>query len=383
MRLRRTVILKPTVQCNMACGYCYELERAKSHEKPGRLDAAHVVDRFAEAVGEEADFLFLLHGGEPLLMGGAAFDRFVAAMRRARDEHGHEVAFAIQTNATLLTQEWVDRLQSAADFLGERTVGISLDGSASVNDQARRFAHHCESTHTAVAAAMDRLNSAGINYGLLCVVGTHNVHIPVETYSTLTRSGAVFLRFLPCYNVSSSGRFERFGVSPQAFTDFLLAVFEQWVRDLPNQSRENYVVIDPIVSILANLSGSFTLWCEYRSEKCENFISVFPSGDLWLCDSFDHSLHASEAYLGNLRSLDQKGLASILFNPYGRCFFSSFQASVLNSCQSCDVAGICYGACIPARDGLRQASIALSEEFCAARRRLIRGIEAIYRDAVP
>lgn len=345
--------------------------------------AGDVVKRIAEAATERMHLLFLLHGGEPLLMSGASFEHFVSEMRRARDKLGHEVAFAIQTNGTLLTEDWIDRLLQASDLLGERTIGISLDGAQPSNDTARRFPSSSRSSHTLVVNALDRLKAVGLNYGLLCVVGTHNVELPVETYRTLSTLGSKFLRFLPCYNAGNDGNAERFGITPSMFTDFMLSIFECWVKELPLRDHKDQLVVDPLVSILANLSGSFTPWCEYRGAKCENFLAIYPSGEMWLCDTFNHATHRPAAYLGDFNEVSQTKLSQILAAPCNGCGFDGFRDGLLDDCTKCSISSVCQGGCLPVRDGFRSRTAENVNLYCAARQRLIQGIRQVYLDAVP
>ncbi len=378
-QIKRTIIIKPTMACNLSCDYCYENTRTHGATKMTR--PGDIVRRIAQAI-KPGHILFMLHGGEPLLMGGGVFDDFIAALRWARDEKGHEVGYAIQTNATLLTQDWVDRLVASRELLGERTVGISLDGASCLNDLARKPSAAHSSSHKMVIESIQRLKRAKINFGLLAVVGRHNVHAPLEVFEHLKGLGSRFIRFLPCYNSTENGELERQGIRPIEFSEFMIKVFEGWLRELAIKDKSEWLVIDPLASIIANLSGSFTSWCEFRNAKCDNFLSIYPSGEVWLCDSFDHSLHRDAAHIGMLDTMDSALLENILSSPCAHCRFGAFEKKVLQTCQTCEINHLCKGGCLPMRDVLSHRSSSLGEEYCQARKYLIQTVGKAHRYAM-
>jgi uncharacterized protein len=79
------------------------------------------------------EFLFVFHGGEPLLCGIDFFKDFITL---AEDLLIPEIipVFAMQTNATLITEEW-------CEFFVEKGImtSFSLDGYKEINDQNRVY----------------------------------------------------------------------------------------------------------------------------------------------------------------------------------------------------------------------------------------------------
>lgn len=73
----------------------------------------------------------VLHGGEPLLMKRDRFRALCASLRAALDPLV-ELHIAIQTNATLVTPDWIDLF---SEF--KIDVGVSLDGPPEVHDRYR------------------------------------------------------------------------------------------------------------------------------------------------------------------------------------------------------------------------------------------------------
>lgn len=169
-----SVVLKIASRCNLNCTYCYVYN--------GRDDAWRNQPRFIseEIVAQTVRFLsdapdvglerlqFVFHGGEPTLTGPARFDGIVSAIREGL-AHKLDVSFAMQTNATLITDEWIDVL-SRHDV----AVGVSLDGPKELNDRAR-LTLTSKGSYDAAAAGIARLVAARderriSSVGLLCVI---------------------------------------------------------------------------------------------------------------------------------------------------------------------------------------------------------------------
>ena len=131
-------VFKIHSRCNLNCTYCYmyNMNFDGSRAQPKRVSSetiAGVIDMLRshrQMTGRERyDFAF--HGGEPLLVGVAAFrdmmDQFVAGL------DGLDVSFGLQTNGTLIDREWVDAFcEYGID------VAVSLDGPPDLNDSYRR-----------------------------------------------------------------------------------------------------------------------------------------------------------------------------------------------------------------------------------------------------
>ena len=120
--------------CNLDCTYCFYLEKEKlfgAHERFAMPDP--VLEEFIRQTieaesGPEVSFAW--QGGEPTLLGVGYFEKVVAL--QAKYAQGKTIRNAIQTNGTLLTDEWCELLASKG-FL----VGISIDGPPELHDRYR------------------------------------------------------------------------------------------------------------------------------------------------------------------------------------------------------------------------------------------------------
>jgi len=115
------VIMQPTTLCNLDCRYCYLPLRAHDRRMPVEVAGAVAasVNEWAQAVPR---FSVVWHGGEPLAAGRDHLAALMAAF--------HGVEHHIQTNATLVDDEW-------CAFLAERgvKVGLSIDGPEDLTAQ--------------------------------------------------------------------------------------------------------------------------------------------------------------------------------------------------------------------------------------------------------
>ena len=366
-KLFKTIVLKPTMACNLNCKYCYESRHNEGKYSGAGFSDDELHDRiilFAK-VFPQSDILWMFHGGEPLITGIDYFKKFIATLREANKNFGVNYQFAIQTNATLLNENWIGLIEKNLDLMSERVVSISLDGPPEINDAAR-VTKQGKSSFAAVTEAMNIINAADLNYTTISVVGRHNVNRPQEVYETVRSYKPRCSKFIPCYNFDDAGNSEMLGITPLEYADFMCALFDFWMHDRISVTDRDFV-IEPIATIISNLVGAPVNWCEYRDEKCDNFTSIYPDGGLWLCDTFNPDTMKNFAYLGNIKNLSDEELAAAFLNPKTRC---DYQA-LYEKCAACDIFNFCRGGCVPQRFAMRRASERLFKEYCAGKHKLI------------
>lgn len=113
-----SVMLKPASgNCNLRCKYCFyhDLAATRQTENKGymtRDTALQVMDK-ALAFAGDGPVYFTFQGGEPLLA-GKDFFRFFFSSCKERQRPGVTVQFCVQTNGTLLDDEWCDLFWNTA-----------------------------------------------------------------------------------------------------------------------------------------------------------------------------------------------------------------------------------------------------------------------------
>ena len=112
------IMLKPAGSlCNLDCNYCYYLDKASIYggrEPRMSLEMLETVIKEYIAANEVPEVMFNWHGGEPLVLGLDFYKKALEFERKYAD--GKKVHNTLQTNGTLMTQEWADFLR-ANDFL--------------------------------------------------------------------------------------------------------------------------------------------------------------------------------------------------------------------------------------------------------------------------
>ena len=339
----------------MRCRYCYEFGRNGDAYtgKQIRIEQLESLIERAARLFPDSQILWMLHGGEPMVNGVAYFQRMADCIRRVNAETGVRFEIALQTNATLLTDEWIYALEDNTDLLSERIVSVSIDGSREINDMTR-ITSQGGSSYQLTMDAIERVRNSALTFTTISVVGSHNVDRPEEVYRFIRGLGPNFSKFIPCYNFDSAGRPERYGIAPMQYAGFLCRIFDLWMHDLPGREPGDWFVIDHIATIVSVLTGTPVSWCEYRDEKCNNFTALYPDGGLWLCDTFDHddAEMRDAAYLGNAFELSDEDLTRAFLQPCQICSYPAFYQRSTEGCSACGIQEFCHGGCIASRASL-------------------------------
>lgn len=330
------VMAKPAgARCNLECSYCYY--RAKEALYPGRPlrmpdDVLAVYLREMIESQEPALVNLAWQGGEPTLMGPRFFRRAVLlAGQMARP--GQRIEHALQTNGTLLTDEWC-RLLKDHDVL----VGVSLDGPRELHD-AYRVDKHGNATFDKVMRGIALLQRHGVRFNVLAAVHAANAHQPVEVYRFLRDDcGARFIQFIPiverCPAVPDAGRDQpgARSVGPVQWGLFLIEVFDEWVR-----RDVGSVFVQMFEASLASWMDLPTTMCIF-SETCGQGVALEHNGDVYACDHFVEPAHLR----GNIM---QTPLVDLVTSPEQRRFGEAKRDTLPRACLDCDVRFACNGEC--------------------------------------
>ncbi len=341
------VLAKPTGPiCNLDCRYCFFLSKEALYpgdrfRMPEAVHEAYVRQLLEAHTVPEVTLAW--QGGEPTLMGVDFFRRTLELVDRYRrpDQRVHH---AIQTNGTLLTDEWCD-LFAENDFL----VGISLDGPPELHD-TYRVDKRGDPTYARVRRGWELLAENGVDVNILCTVHAANQDHPLEVYRYFRDElGAGFVQFIPIVErvepagshvgpTTSDGVTDRKAqvtdrtVDPEAWGRFLLAVFDEWVR-----RDVGSVFVQHFDSALASWVGAPQSLCVFR-ETCGDAVALEHNGDLYSCDHFVDPDHL----LGNITSTH---LVDLLASPRQRAFGQAKADTLADVCRRCPVLFACQGEC--------------------------------------
>jgi uncharacterized protein len=333
------VMAKPTGSaCNLRCDYCFFLEKERLYPGERTRMSEEVLRAYIKqyiAAQEVPEVAISWQGGEPTLMGLDFFKRSVEIAR----EYAPEMmapAFTIQTNGTLLDQEWCDFLRENR-FL----VGLSLDGPREMHDAYRHDARG-QSTFDQVVAAAHLLNKHGVDFNILCTVHAANAPYPREVYSFFRDElGVEWIQFIPIVErVNEDGTTllqqgdtvtDR-SVDPRHWGAFLTGVFEEWLpRDVGR------VHVNFFEAAFASWLGAPAMMCIF-DETCGNAMALEFNGDLYSCDHFVEP----GCLLGNIMESEMADLAG---SQQQQGFGDSKRDSLPGACRECEVLFACRGEC--------------------------------------
>ena len=345
--------------CNLDCVYCYYLEKEALYAGGAsrfRMDDAvlerYVRDYIAAQAGPEVTFSW--QGGEPTLLGLGFYERALEFQRQYAG--GKTVHNTLQTNGTLLNDEWAAFLKRSG-FL----VGLSVDGPPQVHD-AFRTDKGGAPTHERVMRGLAALQRGGVEYNILTTVNAQNVRDPLGLYRYLKTLGSPFLQFIPVVERADPALPEvtPHSVPAEAFGEFLCCIYDEWVRHDVGQVFVQY--FDSALASFMGLGGSMCVF----APTCGNALALEHNGDVYACDHFV----SPEYLLGNLTELP---LADLVNSPAQVAFGQAKLRDLPAACRSCDVRFACHGDCPKHRFGGEVSHL------CAAYQRFFRHVAPTMR----
>lgn len=224
------IILKVTEVCNLNCSYCYFFngpdDSFKFHPKQMSADTARAVSSYVRRAAESGEIgsaLFILHGGEPMMLGRRRFGELLKAL----DVGGLPLptAIALQTNGTLIDDAWIDLFGD-----NEIDVALSIDGPPDYHD-ANRVDHRGRGSHARTAAGVERLRGAHRSGrmrppGVICVID------PERDARRVYRHLVDDLDFRSLSFVVPDGDWSNVdAASVRRVGDYLIEVLDEWLDD--------------------------------------------------------------------------------------------------------------------------------------------------------
>ncbi len=317
--------------CNLRCSYCYYLGKKDLYpDGSSFLMDDNILEKYIKQHIEascDQTVLFSWHGGEPL-MAGLEFFRKVVAIQKKHTPSGRNVMNGVQTNGTLINDEWCSFF-SDEGFIA----GISIDGPGDFHNFFRRSGDR-GTTLDRVLNGYALLQKYKIPVEILCVVSSSNEGFPLVIYDFFKQLDVRYLTFLPLVvRQESSGKAVSPGsVQPEKFGSFLSAIFDEWVeKDI---GRIKIQIFEE--AIRSAFDQEHTL-CILR-DRCGGVPVVEHNGDFYSCDHFVDSAHL----LGNL---NDRNLAELLDSPEQKAFGDAKLVTLPRYCVNCEVRTMCNGEC--------------------------------------
>lgn len=338
------VMLKPVgALCNLSCDYCYYLEKSKLYtHNPRHVMSDELLKQFIKEYIQSQtipQIMFTWHGGETLMRPLSFYKRAVELQKQYGQ--GRQIDNSIQTNGTLLTDEWCEFFRDN-NFL----VGISIDGPQDFHDEYRKNKIGSPSFYK-VMQGIRLLKKHGVQYNCMAVVNDYNADYPLEFYNFFKEIGCEFLQFAPIVermkNDESSStslasandkeaELAPFSVSPKQWGNFLCTLFDEWVRNDVGK-----IFIQMFDSTLANWVGEQPGVCT-MAKTCGHAGVMEFNGDVYSCDHFVFP----EYKLGNIYDTP---LATMMYSEEQLKFGADKFDKLPAQCKECNVLFACNGEC--------------------------------------
>lgn len=336
-------MLKPAGSlCNLRCKYCYYLEKNNLYqEQKSHVISDQMLEKFIKEYIESQttpDVLFCWHGGETLMRPISFYRRALELQRRYAG--GRRIDNSIQTNATLLTDEWCQFFREN-NFL----VGVSIDGPQEFHDEYRRTATGKPTFHK-VMQGIRLLNKHGVEWNALAVVNDFNAEYPLDFYHFFKEIGCHYIQFTPIVErkvirndglslapgMEEGGELIDFSVTPEQWGNFLCTIFDEWVR---NDVGNYYIQI--FDATLANWVGVQPGLCTLAKECGHAGVMEF-NGDVYSCDHFVYPEHL----LGNIQN---KTITEMMYGEKQKKFARLKHDCLPQQCRECQWQFACHGEC--------------------------------------
>ena len=279
-----------------------------------------------EASTDEVIF-FSWHGGEPLLA-GIGFFRSVVELQKKYVPSGRKILNGIQTNGTLIDEEW-------CSFFADENfiVGISIDGPQNMHDNFRMTSAG-KPSFTRALKGFRSLKRSNIETEILCVVNSDNVNHPLAVYRFFKEFGVKYITFLPLVEqqTGSANGVSAISVPSLAFGEFLCTVFDEWVeKDIGNVKIQ---IIEEAIRPAFNQEHTL---CIFR-ETCGRVPVLEQNGDFYSCDHYVDIDHL----VGNIMT----GSLTVFLDGEQQQSFGMLKKTTLPKyCLDCDVRSMCNGEC--------------------------------------
>ncbi len=348
--------------CNLDCSYCYYRQSLEGTRVRRRLDdavLARFMDQYMEYVADCGAATIAWQGGEPTLAGLEFFQKAVDLEgRHARGPV--TIGNALQTNGVLVEDRWGEFL-ARYRFL----VGVSLDGPQDVHDALRRD-RGGHGSFRRVLTGIDVLRRHQVEFNVLCVVSTHNVHRAPDLLRFFQAEGIDYVQFIPTMGFQSTTPHQpaTYLVNPEQYGRFLVEAFDAWYEDgFPTMSVRLFD------TFLQSLLGTPPGMCVH-SDSCDSGIVVEYNGDVFPCDFYVHPRWR----LGNVM---EEPLAAILARP-ARAAFVQQKTPLPARCSECEWLALCRGGCPRNRRAAEEGQAV--DYFCDAYRRFFQHAAGRLRD---
>ncbi|GAB4350350.1 MAG: anaerobic sulfatase maturase [Leptolyngbyaceae cyanobacterium] len=333
------LLAKPTgAICNLDCQYCFFLAKEQLYPGSKFRMSDELLETYIQQLLEShqtPEVTIAWQGGEPTLMGLEFFQRSIELVEKHK-KPGQQVSHTLQTNGTRLDDDW-GRFFKQHHFL----IGLSVDGPQPLHD-TYRIDKRGRGSFEQVIQGWKILKQHQVDFNILCTVNAANGDRPLEVYRFFRDElGAEFIQFIPIIErvnedgstlTQSGNQVTARSVKPEQFGQFLISVFDEWVR-----RDVGKVFVQHFDAALASWVGVPPSVCIF-SKTCGNALALEHNGDLYSCDHFVEP----DYKLGNIQ---ETPMIELIASQRQRQFGQAKLDTLPHYCRTCNVQFACNGGC--------------------------------------
>lgn len=321
-----SVMIKPaSSKCNLRCKYCFYCDVAKSRVESDKgimsfKTAENVIKKALDFGSDSVSFTF--QGGEPLLAGIDFFREFVSLVDKY-NVNNLSVAYFLQTNATLIDEEWCSFFKKHKFLLG-----VSLDG----NEQQNRYRVYPDGRQSFndVVDCIELLKKHGVSFNIVSVLTKQLSNTLRDSYKFFKSMGIQYLQYIPCLNNFNDEK-GKYSMDNDDYLNYLTCAFKLY-----------YNAKIRATNISIRQFDNYCLLCRNQNAEqcgmngiCSNQFVVEGDGSVYPCDFYC----TDEFYLGNINE-------SSFYEMYNSSITVEFikdSFKLKDECRSCEVFYLCRG----------------------------------------
>lgn len=359
-----TIILRMTNSCNLNCTYCYDKKNHKSiisENKEIDSKIKEIVKNISKIQRDkQQQSKIIFHGGEPLLIRAEIYEKLIKEILK----NNPNVKFSIQTNATLLNEDYIEIFKKY-----KVNIGISLDGYNEEQNKCRVYKNG-KNSYDIVMKKINLLKEKDAKFGIIMTLSNGIIGHEQELYDFIS-SNKIGCNIRPAFLCENDKN--DFVMTNEEFFCFFTKIFEIWFED------ENKVGLTQIREIYEEFAKALNKKYIVKncavSENCfENFISLDMDGNLYSCN---RTYNNKKLYYGNIKDIEMEELYDKMKEIVKRR-----KEYIKNSkCKECIIFNFCKGGC-PANAYTKNGTIYSADDyFCEAKVNIYKYIRKRLEDA--
>lgn len=322
-----SILIKPvSSRCNIDCRYCFykKLTGKRAEADYGKM-SLQTAEMLVKHATDYADgfVCFAFQGGEPTLA-GLDFYREIVRLQKQYNTKGLEIQNTIQTNGTLIDEEW-------AEFLHENhfLVGLSLDGGRRVNDMYR-VDYSGQGVYASIMRTVELFRRYNVDFNIVSVVTSLSAKKVPFIYHFYKEQGFDYIQFVPC--LDENGEDLDYCLGAEEYGDFLNELFDLWYEDFMQGVRMDIRMF----SNLAQMAAGYEPEECGMSGHCTTYFVVEGDGSVYPCDFYA----VDEWRLGTVAD----SFKSMYEGERSQCFMGC-SGTLHEKCAACPYRALCRGGC--------------------------------------